>query len=440
MKFVSTRGQSPAVSFGEALARGLAPDGGLYMPERWPTIPLGDFDGAHTLPEVAEVMLRPFVEGDPIAPQIGDVVRDAFNFPAPLVPVNGDGTLSVLELFHGPTAAFKDFGARFLAAALSRIRPAKTDKPLNILVATSGDTGGAVAAAFHGRPGILVSVLFPKGLVSPTQERQLTCWGDNVHAYRVSGTFDDCQRMVKEAFVDASLRARFELSSANSINLGRLLPQAVYYAATSLAVYRQHGVNPNFLIPSGNLGNSVACIWAKKIGLPIGNVVLAFNANRTVPDFLQTGEWRPRASVPTLASAMDVGSPSNMERLRALFPDLEMVRASVRADSVSDEQIKSRITTDLRQYAGQYGKPWCPHTATAAEVYARMSAAEREAGRWILVSTAHPAKFHEIVEPLMGRRIEMPESLAKLFSRPVSCADLEPTLAALSGALGTVKN
>ena len=185
------------------------------------------------------------------------------------VPVADAGKLSVLELFHGPTAAFKDFGARFLAASLARIRQTRAGRDAsrcNILVATSGDTGGAVAAAFHRRPGVVVSVLFPKGLVSPTQERQLTCWGDNVLSYRVNGTFDDCQRLVKEAFVDAELRQRFELSCANSINLGRLLPQAVYYAATSLAVHREHGVTPNFLIPSGNLGNSVACVWARKIG------------------------------------------------------------------------------------------------------------------------------------------------------------------------------
>ncbi len=439
MKFVSTRGQSPTVSFGQALAQGLAPDGGLYMPESWPLIPLSAFDGATTLPEVAEILLRPFVDGDPIAAGIGDVVREAFDFPAPLVPVAHEGQLSVLELFHGPTAAFKDFGARFLAASLSRIRKSDTGRPLNILVATSGDTGGAVAAAFHGRPGVVVSVLFPKGLVSPTQERQLTCWGDNVLSYRVAGTFDDCQRLVKEAFVDSGLKQRFELSSANSINLGRLLPQAVYYAATSLAVYRAHGVTPNFLIPSGNLGNSVACVWARKIGLPIGRIVLAHNANRAVPDFLTSGQWQPRASIPTLASAMDVGSPSNIERLRALFPDIDAVRGAVSAHSVSDEEIRARIATDYRQYAREYGKPWCPHTATAAEVYARMPESERAAGRWVLVSTAHPAKFREIVEPLTGQRIEMPESLAKLFSRPVSCAELDPTLAALTAALGKVK-
>jgi threonine synthase len=439
MRFLSTRGQSPAVGFGQALAQGLAPDGGLYMPEAWPGIPLAAFDGATTLPEVAEIMLRPFVEGDPIAGEIGDVARDAFNFPAPLVPVADGGKLSVLELFHGPTAAFKDFGARFLAASLSRIRKGASGKPLNILVATSGDTGGAVAAAFHQRPGIVVSVLFPKGLVSPTQERQLTCWGDNVHSYRVAGTFDDCQRLVKEAFVDAALKQRFELSSANSINLGRLLPQAVYYAATSLAVHRAHGVAPNFLIPSGNLGNSVACIWARKIGLPIGRIVLAHNANRAVPEFFASGQWQPRASIPTLASAMDVGSPSNMERLRALFPDIDAVRSAVSAHSVSDAQIRARIAADYRKYQGEYGKPWCPHTATAAEVYARMPESERAAARWVLVSTAHPAKFREIVEPLTGQRIEMPESLAKLYSRPVSCAELDPTLAALTSALGKVK-
>jgi threonine synthase len=431
MKYVSTRGQSTPTTFGAALSQGLAPDGGLYIPEQWPTLPMSAFDGAQTLSDVANVFIAPFAAGDAIASEIAAITRDAFDFPAPVVPVTDGGKLSVLELFHGPTAAFKDFGARFLAATMQRLRKDAT-RPLNILVATSGDTGGAVAAAFHQRQGIQVSVLFPKGLVSPTQERQLTCWGDNVHSYRVSGTFDDCQRLVKDAFVDPQLKARFELSSANSINLGRLLPQAVYYAATSLAIHREHGVKPDFIIPSGNLGNSVACVWARKVGLPIGRVVLAHNANRAVPDFLSSGDWKPRASIPTLASAMDVGTPSNMERLRALFPDIDSIRGAVRAESVTDEAIRARIGADFREY----GKTWCPHTATAAEVYARMSAAARGEGRWVLVSTAHPAKFREIVEPLVDRRIEIPESLAKLFSRPVSCADLEPELAALAAELG----
>jgi threonine synthase len=279
MKFISTRGQSPAVSFRRALAQGSRPMAACTCRRPGPSFRSRLRWRDARLPEWPRSCCgRSSRRSD--RGEIGDVVRDAFNFPAPLVPVAHEGKLSVLELFHGPTAAFKDFGARFLAASLSRIRKDASGKPLNILVATSGDTGGAVAAAFHGRPGIVVSVLFPKGLVSPTQERQLTCWGDNVLSYRVAGTFDDCQRLVKEAFVDAALRQRFELSSANSINLGRLLPQAVYYAATSLAVHRAHGVAPNFLIPSGNLGNSVACVWARKIGLPIGRIVLAHNANR----------------------------------------------------------------------------------------------------------------------------------------------------------------
>jgi threonine synthase len=431
MRYVSTRGHAPAVGFGAALTQGLAPDGGLYVPEHWPALPLSAFDGVSALPDVARVLIEPFAAGDALASELDAIARDAFDFPAPLVPVSDDGALSVLELFHGPTAAFKDFGARFLAAAMSRLRR-EAARPLHILVATSGDTGGAVAAAFHQRAGIEVSVLFPKGLVSPTQERQLTCWGENVHSYRVGGTFDDCQRVVKEAFVDPALKARFELSSANSINLGRLLPQAVYYAATSLAVFRATGQKSNYIIPSGNLGNSAACIWARKVGLPIGRVVLAHNANRTVPDFLRSGQWEPRASVPTLASAMDVGSPSNMERLRALFPHVDELRGAVDAMSVVDDQIRQRIAVDFRNY----GKAWCPHTATAAEVYSRMASAERVGERWVLVSTAHPAKFHEIVEPLIGRKIEIPESLAKLLARPVSCTELKPELAALTAALG----
>src|SRR4051812_44638175 len=383
MRYLSTRGSAPAVSFGAALAQGLAPDGGLYVPERWPDIPRSAFDGVSSLPDVANVFLAPFAAGDAIENEIAAITKEAFDFPAPLVPVAGN--LSVLELFHGPTAAFKDFGARFLAATLQRLRRGAM-RPLNILVATSGDTGGAVAAAFHRRMGIEVSVLFPRGLVSPTQERQLTCWGANVHSYRVAGTFDDCQRLVKEAFVDAGLKSRYELSSANSINLGRLLPQAVYYAATSLAVWRETGELANFIIPSGNLGNSVACVWARRVGLPIGRIVLAHNSNRTVPDFLASGTWLPRASIPTLASAMDVGTPSNMERLRALFPDIDTVRDAVRAESVEDSAIRARITRDFREY----GKTWCPHTAIAAEVYARLPAGERAATRWAIVATAHP--------------------------------------------------
>jgi threonine synthase len=428
--FTSSRDASVRLGFSAALIEGLAPDGGLYVPASWPQLSLGDFAHASSLPEVAAPLLAPFLAGDRLASEVAALAHEAFTFPAPLVPLDAGGRLSVLELFHGPTAAFKDFGARFLAACFGRLRGGEA-RPLTILVATSGATGGAVAAAFHRRAGIEVAVLFPKGLVSPTQERQLTCWGDNVRSFAVRATFDDCQRLVKEAFLDPGLRARGALSSANSINLGRLLPQAVYYAATSLAVWREHGERASFVIPSGNLGNALACLWARQMGLPIAAVVLAHNANRTVPDYLASGEWRPRPSVATLASAMDVGNPSNMERLRSLYPELPQLRAAVSAVSVSDAEIRERI----RAGYSAYGQMWCPHTAAAAQAWERLPAVERAGGRWVLVATAHAAKFREIVEPLIGRSVPVPESLERLFARPVQCVEIDSTLAALRAAL-----
>lgn len=430
MRFVSTRNNAPAASFSEAIVNGIAPDGGLYLPTEWPQADLTAFGDANDLAGVGARFIAPFVAGDALEPKLPEITQDAFNFPAPLVPLTRDERLSVLELFHGPTAAFKDFGARFLAACMARTRK-PSDPLLQILVATSGDTGGAVAAAFHNRPGIGVSVLFPKGLVSPTQERQLTCWGGNVRSFSVHGTFDDCQRMVKEAFADAQLRARMQLSSANSINLGRLLPQAVYYAATSLAIWRKHGEKASYVVPSGNLGNVMACLWARKVGLPIGDIVLAHDANRTVPDYFESGEWRPRPSIPTIASAMNVGNPSNMERVRAVFPEIEDLRAAATAYSVSEDDIRERIRKDF----DRYGQVWCPHTAVAAEVYDRLPAERRSKGRWVLVSTAHPAKFREVVEPLIGREVAVPETLARLFARPVECTEIEASLSALRSAL-----
>jgi threonine synthase len=427
--FASSRGAAPAVSFGAAVLQGLAPDGGLYVPLDWPHLGPRDFEGVSELPAIAGRLLAPFMAGDPLASALTDLAAEALNFPAPLAPLEPDGRLSALELFHGPTAAFKDFGARFLAACFARRREA--ERPLTILVATSGDTGGAVAAAFHRRPGVEVAVLFPKGLVSPTQERQLTCWGGNVRSLSVRGTFDDCQRLVKEAFRDEALAARRRLSSANSINLGRLLPQMVYYAAASLAIWRAHGERASFIVPSGNLGNALACLWARRVGLPIGEVVLAHNANRTVPDFLASGEWRPRPSIATLASAMDVGNPSNMERLRALHPGIEELRAAVTACSVTDDEIRARIVAGYRRF----GQIWCPHTATAAEAWERLPPEARRHGRWVLVATAHPAKFREIVEPLIGRAVPVPEALAKLFARPAQCVEIDADLSALRALL-----
>jgi threonine synthase len=428
MTYVSTRGGTQPVPLSGAIRAGLAPDGGLFIPARLP--PAGGLEAQAPLPALAAAVLAPFAERDILAADLPAICRDAFDFSAPLVPVRADGPASVLELFHGPTCAFKDFGARFLAESLERLCD-DARRPLTVLVATSGDTGGAVAAAFHRRPWAEVVLLYPKALVSPRQAQQLSCWGDNVRTFAVAGTFDDCQRMVKAAFRDPELSARRHFSSANSINIGRLLPQAVYFAQASLAIARSEGRRPNFIIPSGNLGNAAACVLARALGLPIGDVVLATNANHTIVDFLERGEWRPRPSVATLASAMDVGDPSNMERLRAWAGDLDGLRRQVSAYAVSDDEIRARIRED----ASTLDRVWCPHTATAADVYRRLSPARREEP-WVIVATAHPAKFDEVVEPLIGRPIPVPANLERLLRLPRHDEDLAPTLDALRERLG----
>jgi len=429
MEFVSSRDARQRVGFSAALSRGLATGGGLYLPCEWPVAAVAALAAAEPLAQLAAKFLAPFAAGDPLAAEMPAIAAEAFNFPAPLVALDGD-SLSVLELYHGPTAAFKDFGARFLAASLSRLRR-DAGRPLKILVATSGDTGGAVAAAFHRRPGMEVVVLFPKGQVSPTQQQQLCCWGENVLSLAVRGSFDDCQSLVKQAFVDPDCGARWQLSSANSINLGRLLPQAVYYVAASLATQARTGGPASFIIPSGNLGNATACVWARRLGAPIADIILAHNANRTVPDYLATGELRVRPSVATLASAMDVGNPSNLERLTAMYPDIAALRQAVSAVSIDDAAIRARIRADHKHY----GVIWCPHSATAAEAWARLEPARRRAGHWVVVATAHPAKFRETVEPLVGRPVPVPETLERLFRLPAQFREIDATLPALRAAI-----
>lgn len=386
LSYVSSRGGTPPVALSEAIEKGLAPDGGLYVPTRLPAVDSDSFGDVSHLPSVARVILREFFGGDRLQPFLGEIVDAALDVSAPTTAVTAcRDPLFALELFHGPTAAFKDFGARFLAESLQRLESNAT-QPLTILVATSGDTGGAVAAAFHRRPWVRVVILYPAGRVSPRQEQQLTCWGDNVLSLRIAGTFDDCQRLVKEAFVDSELGRRHRFSSANSINIGRLLPQMVYYAASSLDVLRRTGARASYIIPAGNLGNAFAALWCRALGLPVARIILAHNINRTVPDFLQTGIWRPRPSIATLASAMDVGNPSNMERVRALYPTMEAIREQLSADIVDDATIRRRIGEDFMQF----GREWCPHTATAAEVYSRLTPEERRTRPWVLVATAHP--------------------------------------------------
>jgi threonine synthase len=403
----------------------------LFVPDELPRFDPAAIRGK-SLAEISAEVLAPFFEGSGLERELGAICRDAFNFPLPLKPLTEGGELAVLELFHGPTAAFKDVGARFLAALMERALGSSADsRPLTILVATSGDTGGAVAAAFHGRRGIRVGVLFPKGQVSPRQQHQLTCWGGNVRAFEVDGPFDDCQALVKAAFTDAGLQRRHRLTAANSINIGRLLPQVAYHVAASLWHWRQHGTSVGSIVPSGNLGNGMACVWARALGFPVREIVLAVNANRTIPDYLATGQWQPRPSVATLASAMDVGNPSNMERLQNLLPDFGDLRASIESYPVDDAAIRAQIAKDYERF----GEVWCPHTATAFWVYDHLPPA-RKAGRpWIVSATAHPAKFETIVEPVIGRAVPVPPALAELLDRPTASTPLAPRLAAFAAEI-----
>jgi threonine synthase len=430
VKYFSTRGAGP-VSLDEALRKGIASDGGLFLPEQLPTFNVSDFDAADSIPEIAAVLLSPFFDGSALAGEIGKILDETFSFPLPTTQLPVDGQdVSLLELYHGPTAAFKDVGAGFLAACLSRLE-GNVESPLTILVATSGDTGGAVAAAFDERRGMRVVVLFPDGRVSARQEHQLCCWSENVLALKVRGSFDDCQTMVKAAMADPELSAAHRFSSANSINIGRLLPQSTYYADASLRHYRRTGNKPGFVIPTGNLGNAFACIMAREMGLPIGPIILVTNANRTIPDYFESLKWLPRASLQTLASAMDVGDPSNMERLRKLLGEADVLRDQLGIASVNDAQIKDAIRQDFKEF----GFATCPHTATATYAWRHLDTSVADQHDWILVATAHPAKFETIVEPLINETVPLPPELEAILSRPAHAVSIESDLGSLAAAL-----
>jgi threonine synthase len=422
MKFVSTRGATPPTSIDTALVAGLAPDGGLYVPESIPTLVSGT--ACSTLDATAHAVLMPYFTDSSLRDRLGAICARAFSFDAPLHPTRGKDE-HLLELFHGPTAAFKDYGARFLAESLAELR-APDAPPTTIVVATSGDTGAAVAAAFHRRPGFKVVILYPDGRVSPRQARGLECWGDNVRTLRIKGSFDDCQRLAKQALSDISLRERAALSSANSISLGRLLPQVAYYAHASTHYYAAHGETLNFIVPTGNLGNAAAAFIGKRMGLPIGELVLATNANDVLPRFFEGGDYAPQATRATLANAMDVGAPSNFERLRHWHRDDVGLRAAFTADAVDDATIMETI----RHAALRHGVVPCPHTATGLHVLERL----RERGDkrpWAVVATAHPAKFDGIVEPLVGHALELPPLLAETLLRPAFSEPLPVDYAAL---------
>jgi threonine synthase len=446
VRFLTTRTPDGAAdSLRGAMIEGLAPDGGLYVPETIEPWPARERERLpqRTLTEIAYRALRPYTRGELDATAFEAVVVEALNFPIPLVEI--EPGMYALELFHGPTLAFKDVGARTMARLMAALDTG--DQPLTVLAATSGDTGSAVAHAFHGVPHTRVVVLYPEGRVSPTQEAQLTMFNaeqGNVRAYAVAGSFDDCHRLTREAFGSPAIRQHVRLTSANSVNIGRLLPQMVYYfhAVAQAAAHAEGGrvlADPASLIvctPSGNFGNLTAGLMAKRAGLPIARFVAATNINDVVPEYLATGHFTPRASVRTIANAMDVGNPSNFERMLWLYGgDADAMRRDIAGSRHTDDEVRETIK---RVYETR-GYLLDPHSAIA---YLGLQAALAGAPvdqSWpplgIFLATAHPAKFREIVEPIIGRRIQTPAPLADALARPRHILRMDASLEAVAEAL-----
>lgn len=431
MKYRSTAGKSPDVSLEEAVVKGLAPDRGLYMPERIPAMPEEFLDRlpGMTLGEMAsEVALALF--GEDIDPErLKAITEETLNFPVPLVKV-ADGRYS-LELFHGPTLAFKDVGARFMARLLGYFNRDNRDRMVNVLVATSGDTGSAVANGFLGVEGVRVFVLYPKGKVSRIQESQFTTLGRNIEALEIDGTFDDCQALVKQAFLDRELNDAMMLTSANSINVARFLPQMFYYfhAWAQLAATGADMSQVVVCVPSGNFGNITAGLIAKRMGLPVKRFIAANNANDIFYEYLKTGEYRPRHSVQTIANAMDVGDPSNFARVLDLYGNShDAICGEISGCTYADKEIAMTVKDTLDADGYQLD----PHGAVAYRALSEMLA-PGETG--IFLETAHPAKFKETVEGITGRTVEVPERLAAFMRGEKKVTPLDADFAAFKSFL-----
>jgi len=452
MKYRDTRDASRTVSFKTAVLQGMDPEtGGLYIPTEIPALSRSFLyrSPVPSFRDIAFEVSRLFIGDEIGSDDLMSIIVDAYPFTAPISPI--DPTTYVLELFHGPTCAFKDFGARFMARMMSWFNRGE-DRPLHILVATSGDTGSAVGSAFYGVPGIDVTILYPKGKISPLQEKQLSTFDGNVRALCVTGTFDDCQKLVKTAFTDSSLRDSLRLSSANSINISRLLPQSFYYIYGSLLVkdrcpYDSKIDDPCLIVtvPSGNFGNLTSGLMARQMGAPIRGFIAATNANTTVPDWLASGDYRPRPSVATLSNAMDVGTPSNYERISAMYSvdearkimagywlddkgTLEAVRScNDRTGYIIDPHgaVAWKAWDDARNgamaslLAGKVvpdGTPGLRGNAKIAPEWARECAEKKCVG--MILETAHPAKFGETVFAATGREPSIPERLERVLSLP----------------------
>jgi threonine synthase len=412
MRYRSTSGKAPLTSLRGAVLRGLAPDGGLYMPVEIARHSPEELEEFRRLPftEVCYRVVRPFAGAELPDEILWQIVSEAINFPVKLVSLSPG--LHILELFHGPTLAFKDFGARFMALLMGYFVRGEA-RPLAVLVATSGDTGSAVAHGFLGVPGIRVVILYPSKRISEAQEKQFTTLGENITAIEVAGTFDDCQRLVKQAFSDPALNQRAFLTSANSINIARLLPQMFYH----VAAYRQLPVASVPLIvsvPSGNFGNLTAGLFAKRIGLPVANFVASTNVNDVVPEYLRTGEFHPRPAKPTYSNAMDVGNPNNFPRLLDLCRNrLENVRKEIWGHTTTDEETLAAMKTIHERF----GYIADPHTAVGVLGWEAYKREHPEPSQGLVLATAHPAKFAGVVRRAIGSAPPLPDRLAAYLKR-----------------------
>jgi threonine synthase len=413
MLLYSTKTKSLTANLEEAVFRSLPPDNGLYMPTAIPSVSKSLLDNINNLAfnEIAFEVSKTLLADDISDTDIRQIIEDAFSFDAPLVSLS-DNT-HVLELFHGPSMAFKDFGARFMAALMSYFL-VKSQKEIKILVATSGDTGGAVAQGFHNVPGISVTILYPSGKVSDIQEKQLTTLGGNVQALEIDGTFDDCQALVKQAFLDTDLNKKYNLASANSINISRLIPQSFYYFR-AYAQVKAAGLPVVFSVPSGNFGNLSAGMLAYKMGLPVHQFIATTNRNNVVPNYLESGVYNPVPSVETISNAMDVGNPSNFVRLTRFFDDdWAAVKSLISGAWYNDDQTRAA----MRQVYDQNGYVMCPHTAVAYLGLEDYKKQHKQDVSGIVLSTAHYAKFLDTVEAVIGAKPAVPERLSALLSLP----------------------
>ena len=414
MRFYSTNSPQTTVSAQEALFHSLPSDKGLYMPTPLPKLGASFFNDIadQSLADIGFAISKALFGDEISTADLEELTHHAFPFDTPIVELEA-GKTTVLELFHGPSLAFKDVGARYMAALMSHYSR-RTDKEVNILVATSGDTGGAVAMGFHNVPGVRVSILYPSGRVSDLQEKQLTTLGGNVQAFEVDGTFDDCQAIVKQAFVDAELNNALSLSSANSINIFRLIPQGFYYVR-AFGQVRHYGKPVVFSTPSGNFGNLSAGVMVQQMGLPVEHFVAATNLNKVVPSYIESGTYLPMSSVATISNAMDVGSPSNFVRLAHLYgDDYNRFKTNMSGYFYDDEQTR----LGMKQIYDQYGYVSCPHTAIGIMGLQAYFSENKSNTLGIALATAHPSKFKPLVEEVLGVDIDVPERLAVLANRP----------------------